>query len=154
MYTWGVELFGLEISCRCFVYERNQCNAYIKHSGDILFSLNGQTYKNNSLVTLQSIGENDTALLCMTNLSDCCQSPYAGSVMPDWLFPNGTAVPSVNLSGTSDLNWDFYSDRGQMVVRMQRRRGGEDGIYRCEIPDSMNVIQTIYIGVYTTNTGE
>ena len=35
---------------------------------------------------------------------------------------------------------------------MHRRRGGEDGIYRCEIPDSVNVVQTIYIGLYTTNT--
>ena len=121
---------------------------------DIWFSLNGRMYKNNSLVTLEDIGENDTALLCMTNLSDCCQSPYAGSVMSDWWFPNGTAVPSANLSGTSDLNWEFYSDRGQMVVCMHRRRGGEDGIYRCEIPDSMNVTQSIYIGVYTASSGE
>ena len=29
-----------------------------------------------------------------------------------------------------------------------------DGVYRCEIPDTRNVIQTIYIGVYSTNTGE
>ena len=37
---------------------------------------------------------------------------------------------------------------------MNRRRGGVDGIYRCEIPDSMNDIQTIYIGVYNISTGE
>ena len=37
---------------------------------------------------------------------------------------------------------------------MHRRRGGEDGIYRCEIPDSMNVTQTIFIGVYTASSGE
>ena len=41
-----------------------------------------------------------------------------------------------------------------MVVKLNRRRGGEEGIYRCEIPDSMNVTQTIYIGVYTGGTGE
>ena len=29
-----------------------------------------------------------------------------------------------------------------------------DGVYRCEIPDAMNVNQTLYIGVYTNNTGE
>ena len=44
--------------------------------------------------------------------------------------------------------------RDKMVVRLNRRRGGEEGIYRCEIPDSTNVIHTIYIGVYTANTGE
>ena len=37
---------------------------------------------------------------------------------------------------------------------MHRRRGGEKGIYYCEIHDSMNVMQTIYIGVYTAGTGE
>ena len=45
-------------------------------------------------------------------------------------------------------------DRGQMVVHMKHRRGGVDGIYQCEVPDSMNVNQNIYIGVYNTNTGE
>ena len=29
-----------------------------------------------------------------------------------------------------------------------------NGIYRCEIPDTTGVDQTIYIGVYNTNTGE
>ena len=105
-------------------------------------------------MTLKDIGENDTALLCMTNLSDCCQSPYAGSVMPNWWFPNGAAVPSANLSGTSDRMSDFYSDRGQSMVRMHRRKGGLNGIYRCEIPDLANITQTIYIGVYTASTGE
>ena len=37
---------------------------------------------------------------------------------------------------------------------MHRRRGGEEGIYHCEIPDAMNVTQTIYIGVYSASTGE
>ena len=37
---------------------------------------------------------------------------------------------------------------------MYRRRGGVEGIYRCEIPDIMNVTQTIYIGVYTASGGE
>ena len=51
----------------------------------------------------------------------------------------------------------FHRTRGQMVVRMHRRRGGEGGIYRCEIPDSTSTNQTIYIGVYTvynSSTGE
>ena len=36
------------------------------------------------------------------------------------------------------------------MVRLQRRRGGEEGTYRCVVPDAMNVIQTIYIGVHNT----
>ena len=51
-------------------------------------------------------------------------------------------------------NWDFYRNRDDMVVRMHRRRGGVEGIYRCVIPDSTNVTQTIYIGVYTAGSSE
>ena len=119
-------------------------------AGDVWFSLNGTTYQNNSNVTLEDIGENDTALLCMTNLTACCRPPYTSKNMSagNWFFPNGTRVPS------SDPQRDFYRTRGQSVVHLNRRRGGEDGIYRCKIPNSMNVTQTIYIGVYTTSSGE
>ena len=37
---------------------------------------------------------------------------------------------------------------------MYRRRGGVEGIYYCEIPDAMNVTQTVYIGVHSASTGE
>jgi len=40
-----------------------------------------------------------------------------------------------------------------MRVHLLRRRGGEEGIYSCVIPDAMNVTQTIYIGVYSANNG-
>ena len=116
-------------------------------AGDVWFSLNGTMFQNNSCVALEDIGENDTALLCMTNLTACCRAPYTGE-NGSWFFPNGTRVPS---SGES---WEFHRTRGPMVVSMYRRRGGVAGIYRCEIPVSMNVTQTIYIGVYTTSSGE
>ena len=81
----------------------------------------------------------------------------------DWFFPNGTAVPNVIIGfvggGTSGtpIIWKFYRNRGPGVVRMHRREGGVDGIYRCEIPVSLGppiVYQNIYIGVYTASTGE
>ena len=40
------------------------------------------------------------------------------------------------------------------MVRLQRRRGGVNGIYSCVVPDATNVTQTIYIGVYGASTGE
>ena len=130
-------------------------------AGDVQFSFNGTTYQNNSLVTLEDIGgEDDTALHCMTNLTACCKTSQAntsGLSLGNWYFPNGTRVPSYFVNETIGLIWDFYRERGLMVVRMHRRRDGEEGIYRCEIPDSMNVTQTIYIGVYTrasSDTGE
>ena len=50
--------------------------------------------------------------------------------------------------------WNFYRTRGSSVVLLHRRRGGEEGIYRCVIPDEMDVVQTAYIGLYSNNTGE
>ena len=112
---------------------------------NLWFLLRNKTYQNNSLVNLKDIGINDDALLCKTNLNFCCNHPHN---LGNWFYPNGTRVLS-----QSD-NWDFYRARSNMVVLMHHRRGGEDGIYHCKIPDSMNVPQTIYIGVYNTSTGE
>ena len=96
-------------------------------------------------MTLEDIGEGDDALLCITNLTTCCLSEFFGR----WSFPNGTVVPS------SGDQWDFHRTRDPMVVLMHRRRGGVEGIYYCEILDSMNVTQTMmYIGVYTSSSGE
>ena len=127
------------------------CDTGISNAGGVWFALNGTTYQNNSLVTLEDIGEWDDALLCVTDLTVCCISPYTGvngSALGNWFFPNETRVPSPSSW------WEVYRSRGQMVVSLHRSRGGVSGIYRCEIPDARNIIQTIYIGVYTADTGE
>ena len=116
---------------------------YFLSAGDVWFSLRGTRYQNNSIVTLTDIGEGNYALLCMTNLTGVSRS-----VRGDWYFPDGTRVLSTN------DNSEIYGTRDQMAVRMNRRRGGEEGIYHCEIPVSMNVTRTIYIGVYNTSSGE
>ena len=101
------------------------------------------THQNNSLVTLEDIGNDQDGLCCMTC---CCCSPS----ISNWFYPNGTKVPS------EIVEWDFYH-RGysySTTIYMHRRRGGVNGIYRCMIPDTRNVTQNIYIGVYTATTGE
>ena len=123
----------------------------ILDAGDVRFSHRNTTYQNNSLVTLEDIGKDGDALLCITDLTACCRSPYTGASGPsigEWFFPNGTKVPS------SGKEWNLYRNRKNMSVSLSRRRGGEEGIYHCKIPESMNVTQTIYIGVYNTSTGE
>ena len=110
---------------------------------DVWLSLNGTTYHNNSIVTLEDIGKEGDALLCKTIQTSCCIHPYT---LGNWFFPNETRVSS---SGNN-----FYRDREQMVVRLNRQRGGVEGIYHCEIPDSMDITQIIYIGVYKMDSGE
>ena len=85
----------------------------------------------------------------MTDFRNCCRPPYTGEMgnaIGNWFFPNGSRVHS------SGSKWDFHRARGHMVVLLHHRRGGAEGIYRCEIPDAMNVIQTIYIRVYSADT--
>ena len=92
-------------------------------------------------MALEDIGEGDDALLCiLTGVND--------SASGDWYFPDGTSVFSTHNDS------DIYGTRGQMMVHLYRRRVGVEGIYYCEIPVSINVTQTIYIGVYSTSTGE
>ena len=129
------------------------CDIYITFvpcAGDVWFSLRGTTYQNNSCVALEDIGEGNDALLCVTNLTACCTFPYIGngSASGNWFFPNGTRVAN------QYDQWEFYRIRGNMTVLLNRRKGGEEGIYRCEIPDSTSVTQTIYIRVYTACSGE
>ena len=116
----------------------------------VSFWLRGTTYLNNSLVTLEDIGEDVDTLFCVTDQNACCRPPYTGVNMSigNWYFPNGSRVLN------SGDQWDFHRTRSQSVVRLHRRRGGVNGIYRCDLPDAMNVVQTIYIGVYTADTGE
>ena len=106
-------------------------------------------------MTLEEIGDNwDDALLCVTDLTACCR----GGALGDWFFPNETQLPNtIPFFNDMPNPWDFYRSRGLSVVRLNRRRGGVNGIYRCEIPVSVApsvVYQNIYIGVYTTSSGE
>ena len=125
--------------------------SFFPDGGNVTFSLRNTTYQNNSLVNLEDIGEGlDAALLCVTDNTACCgraQVP-GGGVLGNWYYPNGTGV--VNMGDV----WEFYRLRDQSVVYMNRRRGGLDGIYRCVIPDTTGVDQTIYIGVYSASIGE
>ena len=101
-------------------------------------------------MTLEDIGEWDDALLCMTDNRMCCaraQVPGFG-ILGDWYYPNGTGVSNIGEM------WEFYRNRGQSVVRLNRRRGGVAGIYHCEIPDANGITQDIYVGLYTNDKGE
>ena len=113
--------------------------------------MNGVAIPNHGFAVLDNIGEGDESLFCLTDLPACCRRPYTTdpmmSVLGNWFFPNGTRVVS------SGNQWDFHRTRGQMVVRLHRRRGGATGIYHCNVPDQNGEQLSRYVGVYTTNTG-
>lgn len=61
----------------------------------------GHLYSNNSIVTLTDIGENENALLCIINGSDCCRgSHFMEGVEREWYYPSGSMVRSVHTPET------------------------------------------------------
>ena len=98
----------------------------------------------------------DQALLCVTDLVDCCESPH--TVHGDWYYPNGSIVP-FNAVGLT-----FQKNRGpnQIIngrqfygsVRLFRRgdRPPGRGHFYCELPDAALTYVTLYanIGEFTS----
>jgi hypothetical protein len=99
----------------------------------------------------------DGALLCVTDLVDCCNAPR--TVRGDWYYPNGRRVPSGNGGaaflrnrGPNELinGRQFYGS-----VRLFRRWSSprERGRFRCEIPSAAdpNVTQILYANIGELN---
>jgi hypothetical protein len=101
------------------------------------FQLNGEFHANGSSLSLSSIGEGDSALLCVTDGS-CCTPPNR---FGEFYYPDNTRV---NPEGFGD---DFYRDRGDQMIRLNRRNGATSptGTYKCAIPDSSGVTQNFFI---------
>ena len=90
---------------------------------------------NNSYVDIHDIEEGDDgALLCVTDLMQCCHRFYTANdrALGQWFYPNGTDVP------INDYGYDFYRNRGHSILRLNRRNNASSptGLYCCELPDS------------------
>ena len=145
MQLWRTRLIWSRLRSKFSVHNHPHIpiSYFLLFAGDVWFSLNGTTYQNSSLVNLEDIGDGNAALLCMTSLTG-----VNTSVRGKWHFPNGTGVFSTHNDS------EIYETRGQMMLHLNRRKGGVEGIYHCKILDAMNVTHAIYIGVYNTSTGE
>ena len=109
------------------------------------FEFRGHVLVNNSYIFRGGIGESQNdSLHCVTDNSDCCN---IGQV--NWYDVTGGEVQQ-GPDGDSNL----YVTRGDGVVYLNRKRGGQSGMWRCDIPDSNGVQQSIYIylGISTTGT--
>ena len=79
----------------------------------------------------------------MTDNSDCCRNGEG-----NW-YDERREVQQGSV-GYSDR---LYVTRRNGVVYLNRRRGGQSGMWRCDIPDSNGVQQSIYIYLVTSKTG-
>ena len=111
------------------------------------FEIRGDVLVNNSLIVRgleKGIGEgHNDSLHCVTDNSDCCRNEEG-----NWYDETGGEVQQ-----GSDRNSSLYVTRGDGVVYLNRRRGGSSGMWRCDIPDSNGVQQSIYIYLGTPMTG-
>ena len=115
---------------------------------DILYRT---AYGHQSEIPLNNKSEiHDQALLCITDLVDCCRYPPRG----DWYYPNGSVVEF----DTDGANTAFRRNRGPNEilegrqfygsVRLFRRwRPSERGRFCCELPSaaSSTVNQKLYV---------
>ena len=62
-------------------------------------------------------------------------------------------VEGMEVHQGKDGDSDFYVTRGDRVVYLNRRRGGQSGMWRCDIPDRSGRMQSIYIYTGTTAFG-
>ena len=97
----------------------------------------------------------DGALLCVTDLEDCCDAPH--TVHGDWYYPNGSIVPTGGIGGPHS----FLTNKGPNEVINDRQFYGsvrlfrrwsnppERGRFCCEIPSAAdpNVTQTLYANI-------
>ena len=103
------------------------------------FVLRGQPLANNSVIALSDVGELANALLCRTNLTNCCGT--LPNRFGQFYYPSGAPVPINN------ERQGFYRNRGDQEIRLHRRSGvvSPTGKYRCEIPDSNMILQNLFI---------
>ena len=77
---------------------------------------------------------------------DCCNgSKRAGN----WYFPDMTLIESFTDNEKVAMRRNFfYRNRGDRVVRLLIRRiPTERGLFYCQVPDTNNVNQTIYVNI-------
>ena len=112
---------------------------------DVYLSLNGIVIPNHGYLEISRIGSNDdSALLCHTNFPPPPGSTNSGG---DWRAPDGTRVSGTAVPGV-------MRTRGSMVVRLGESTGTPlEGIYRCEIEDADETLQTVYVGLYNAGAG-
>ena len=99
-------------------------------------SLRGTPIDDDGFVDVDDIGSNggvdgDTALLCLTNNTNCCGpgDPAIG----EWYFPNGVDTVGTLTSNTGRAHF-YYRNRGPSIVRLNRNNNPpERGRFHCEL---------------------
>ena len=110
-------------------------------------------YDNDSVIPISEIGEEEDALLCITDLRECCKKNQTLSnetALGNWFYPNESAVGTLE-HFSSDQG--FYKNRDRSVVLLHRKGNitVPTGQFCCDIPDATNETVKICIDVINSN---
>ena len=110
------------------------------------FESDGKNLTNNSYIYYANISDGDSALKCVTDSDNCCNDSYVGN----WTDERGRPVQR-----GADEATCLYVTRGHGVVSLNRKSDcipESSGLWRCDIPDSSEVMQSIYIYISNDDT--
>ena len=125
---------------------------YLSCTTGIGLTLNGVQYTSNSVVTITDIGTDSAALHCTTTFIPCCFSgPPPGT---HWYFPNGSQVERFSTLPYYRSRIDAQLSPPGAVLLHRNPGATTTGVFHCEIRDATGIFQSIYVGIYTTTTGE
>ena len=106
----------------------------------------GVQFPNNSVLSIEYIGEGEHALVCQTDRRPCCRTYRR---VGQWYYPNGTIVP------IEGAGYTFYRDRSDKGEVRLHQRAGDDyttyltatGLFCCVLPDASSIYHTLCIGL-------
>jgi len=93
---------------------------------ELHFRFSGEILRNNSVLVLEDIGENDGGLLCVSDNNEYSLVPV------------------------NRIGHDLWRNRGSTFIRLNRRITASlpaYGSYKCEVPYGQNTQRSIYISL-------
>ena len=126
-----------------WLYIAFQLSCYLVHCQHLEW--NGTDISNNSVIYYANILNESTPLQCFTDNNNCC-SPNTGN----WKTPAGQIA-----NQEPDEDRCLYFTRGDRVISLNRLGGCTlplTGLWRCDIPDSSGVTQSLFIFIGTSLT--
>ena len=111
-------------------------------------SLRGDTTPNDGYVLITEIGEEDAALHCNTDRTDCCGNSD-GVAQGEWYRPDGSRVLSYTDEFAQDPDRNFFSrNRGTGIVRLNKfGNPSQRGRFRCVLANAAGDTVTMYVNI-------
>ena len=141
-------------SCSRIINVKMVTCLYIHTKIGVYLSLEETVYTNNSVFSITEIGTtSNTGLQCITDRMPCC------STSPDrageWYFSNRIRVPVLGTVKDNNKATTFYRNRGDdgtvNLNRVSTNVFMPTGLFCCEVPDALNVMQRACANIKSNN---